>query len=482
MPMDTETMLRTMILNDYPDFDVIFDDPMFAFVFRTVNFDTQPSLIFCTVNRIFDGDLTIEKVDLRHAPCDEISKNPTQGLFDQLQTIKGLLLPGTSPLRFSEISRELLVAKSNFMSDELHGQTPDILKVFTHFDIRFIDSFAIRNFQTLVGELSKFVFSNSLVKTYATDASGRKVISRFSDLSIKSLWVADDDFILVLHLPVSSSKRMGEQFVVNRKASYNSDQGQMIFRTWNEMFSDVSGAKCKNAGVVFVIIDDTIRFMYHRNINAPFSFFNQGPTEPVIWYDPKCAVMGKYRSTKIKMTLYCFHQPFISDGMNLRKMVKATVEAVDPQELILHTRTILYFCTAAIHLKNNCNLCKHMNDEFHANPDMFQLRELGEMFRIWTGYISGQHEAQLSKAKFIHHRSAIYSYTLHPVLCQGQGKNREISWQFADDENRLYVYDSCTHEDDILDGDLPGNGMDLRTAGNFDPAPKRLLRIDTALL
>lgn len=481
MSLDSETMLKTMVFNNYRDFCVVFEDPMFAFVFRTVNFNTQPSLIFCTVNRIFAGDLTIEKVDLKQSPCDEISRDPTQGLLEQLQTIKGLLLPETSPLRFSEICRELLVAKSNFMSDQAHDDNPDFCNVFTNFDVRYIDSFAIRNFQTLVGELSRFVFSNSLVKTYTTDDTGRKVISRFSDLGIKSLWVADDDFILVLHLPVSASKNMGDQFVVNRMASNYSDQGQLIFRTWNEMFADVSGAKCKNAGVVFLIIDDTIRFMYHRNLNAPFNIFKQGPSEPVIWYNSKRAVMGNYRLSKIEMTLKCFHQPFISDGINLRRMVKATVEGVDPQESILHTRTILYFCTAAIHLKNNYNLCQRMNYELHANPDMFQLCELDQMFRIWTGYICGQHQVQSSYKKFIHHRSAIYSFRLHGVLCLGLSKDREISWQFSDTRNRLSVSDSREHDEEILNEDLPGNALDLR-AGIFDPAPKRLLRIDTGLL
>ena len=161
-------------------------------------------------------------------------------------------------------------------------------------------------------------------------------------------------------------------------------------------------------------------------------------------------------------------------------MVETTVKAVDPLELKLNTRTILYLCTATIHLKNRYNLCLHMHSDFFALIRMFKLEYLDAMLENWTGYISGQHSTAQANQKFKGSENMIFSYKLHRVAAGNAWRDREISWQFSyEPERRLSVYEwrYCN----LPKNDLPGGALDLRTR-DPTPLPDRLLRIDTGLL
>ncbi len=475
MPHDKETVIRSMVLRNYPDFDVVFMDPMFAFIFMPKSFDTEFSLIFCTNSRSQGKEVSIEKVRLDYMASVKYLTTPTQSLFEQLQTIKGMLRTETTALQFSEISRELIVAKSNFKFGQILGKDGENANlknsnIIESFDIRCLNLFTEKSFRRLVGTLTNFITSTTDSVTWIKDSGfDRHILSRAHRCKPIFLWIRDDDFIIVIKMPSSGDNLLGDgsDFENEDIAPFESSELEWQAQTWNDMFGSIQGARCENAGIVFLISGDRIRYICARNVNMFDSYWASGhPELPVIWCKPDADLRFCWHETKVQQTTRKLNAPYLPNGSRIRDMVEDTTHYIDTDRLKSHPKLLIYICLSVMLTKDFYNRKSLLNSCFYCERNMFQSDGWLTLLRSWTAYILGQSESHAFKEKYKGSINSIFCFNVHNVEINGTPTARQISWQFNPIRFELEVFDSVKQGTKLQNKDTPGTRIDLRAEMN----------------
>lgn len=483
MIVDKETVIRSMVLREYPEYDMIFDDPMFAFIFLPRTFDSEHSVIFCTAYRSQGREVSIEKVHLDFIESIKYLSTPTQSLFDQLKTIKGFLKEETTALQFSQISRELVVARSEFMYRNVNSGSKTVSTPMKNFELIDARLFKESTFQLLVGSLTDFITSTSSAETWLKDNTTTQVLSRSQEFPLLTwLWVFDDENIIVLLMPNPEKNQIEAQYCTNGGEGHRFNERNMYTKTWNEMFASIPGVQCKNAGVIFFICGNMIRHICARNINMYNSNWTTGGNQPVIWCNPSESLHRTWREAKISHWIESLEQPYIADGHRLREVVKETALSVDHALLKTRPRLVLYLCLSILVMKSSYNSYHHMEQSFYCERTMIKRERLKFMLGKWTAYIAGQDYMSLPgsvKERYEDTEHSIIDVQMKNVGLQGSMRERYISWQFIPEKSTLSVFDTENIWPDLPEEDSPGNYIDLRAEPSQDSITKLLLRINT---
>lgn len=473
-----------VVKTKYPDFDQVFDDnPMFALVLHAKTFNTTPSIVFCE----FTGrrGIKIEKVDLPFLPA-ACGFTPTELLKQQLDTIKGLVRPETDALQFSAISRELVKARSNYKHDkEKELGRYDRNACFDSFDIIHLDAWAKSDFKEIVSDLAQIVLSERWVncKLYNDDSKKVITISGYNDMLI---WVKDDESILALIMPEHTFLPIGDRFTFDRERL--SDESRLMkLLTWNEMFESVDDVAVRDAGVVFLVLDDMIRYVYFRNINADRRRW-EGVERPVTVMMPD-DMYRTYNTFTRKISVLVVHSPFIANGMRLRELVSCISGSVERQYMPTNIKLILCLVLSALCHKNEYNFSYNnkVNYTMSIWKDWFVPEKLLDLISMWTAYISGQELCSFQKVKFNNSEFSIYEVKMHDRVnfIKGTKVERHAYWQFIPQKGEVTVFEDTAFNGDstLLDfNDHPGNCIDLRARSTDETWSNLLMRINTLAL
>ena len=472
-----------MVSSHYPDFNVVFEDPMYSLIFRTRDYNTSTRLIFCeeSIRRSFDVQVVTLNFKLNDSEYSQ-----EEFLLRQLNTIKSFLKDETTAIQFSTVCRELLFSKSKYLYDIEHEQDQDICNTFKSFELRYPYIWNEISFIQLVNILCKFVISDDLVVAKIKQGDENQILTTTMTSDFSLLWVKDDGSIMVLVMPMQSSDPDTQYSVDLSGSYYECKVNTMITKTWTEMFSSIPQAECKNAGVVFFIKNNTIRYIYHRNVNAFDSDWNQKSDQPVLCCAVDSAMSEKtckyWRQSRIETRIKKVH---ISDGYNLNYLMETIANSIDRDLLVPHPRLILYLFLSVVILKYRYSFCKDFASKFFSVSKMFKPEKLHRMLEVWTCFIAGQEiKYGMKMERLINSKYRIYEIELHDVV-QGDLKRvkRLVSWQFIPEEENLHVYDSFRpHENGyaLFPIDDIGNPYDIRSKVN-GKISDFLLRIDTRL-
>ncbi len=421
---------------------------------------------------------------------------PTQSLFEQLQTIKGMLRTETTALQFSEISRELIVAKSDFKfrralrrdHGDHHNKCVFVSKEMESFDIRCLNLFIEKNFRRLVGTLTDFITSTTDAVTWVNEVwNDCQVLSKSPECKPVLLWIRDDDFIIIIKMPsLNNSLQDDGSDSENEDTQFGFSGSKWQARTWNDMFGSIEGTRCENAGVVFLICDDRIRYICARNVNMFDSDWRSGHrTLPVIWCKPGADLQFCWHEAKTCQRIRKLKAPYLPDGNRIRDMVEDTVFYIDQDRLKTHPKLLIYMCLCVILTKDSYNRSNLLDTCFYCERNMFELDGWKPLLRSWTAYILGQYESNNYKEKYKDSQNSIFCFNVHKVEINGVSRARQISWQFIPETSRLEGFDSLRQPTKLHKNDLPGNRVDLRAGGvtehyNKDNCRSLSLGIDTA--
>jgi hypothetical protein len=486
MPFDKETAVRSMVLNNFPEFDVKFTDPMFALIFLSRSFDKERSLVFSLDSRSVFEYVGIEKVTLRHIESMRYLITPTQSLSDQLYTIQAMLRPETTALQFSEISSALITAKSNFYHSGAFAADDASSGIAEKgLEIRCYDLFVEKNFQRLVGQLTDFIASSAGTQTWIKDGTETQILSQPPCHRHLFLWVFDDDYIIAIRMPEREDNFMENQYRVNAgieggRGYLSAINNCMLTKTWNRVFESIPLAKCKNAGVVFFVQGDMIRYICARNVNIFNSDWERGMKGTVIWCDN---AGSSWHETKIAPVIECINKPYIADGTRLRDMVQIIADSVDPSLMKTRRKLVVYLGLSVILLKNIYNLQNYFDYKLYCESCMFKHARLMDVLKNWTLYISGQETLRRSRERYRGMKYGVFEMSLNKVIEEDGNTlgDRFVSWQFVPERCMLSAFDSIKASDSLPLNDQPGNYIDLRAGRpTIDTRlSELLLRIDT---
>jgi hypothetical protein len=498
MDAQKSTEVRFMVFKEHPDFNILFEDPMFALIFRSNTYNSYTRLIFC--EETIQKCLAIQMIHLDFIP--DITLSPVELLLNQLNKIKSWVCSETTTaLQFSAVCRELLCSKSRHLYDCIHEKDESIAHRFKSFEFRYHhDMWVETNFCALVATLSKFVLSNDSVVAKIKHGDETQVLAnKIPNVHPNLLWVKDDGSIMVLTMPDNNNNNADTQYSVDSSSSSSGcgksydecRENSMFTKTWSQMFGSIPGADCSDAGVVFFIKNDVIRYIYHRNVNAFDSNWKQCNSEPVYCCTVKSCMSDNLRGywhqssieTRIKKT-------HISNGYNLRYMIETIADSVDREMLVPCPRLILYIFLSVIILKYRYSFCNHFGSRFYATVEMFKPDKLKRMLEVWTCFIAGQEIAY--RTNTVRHmsdtRHRVHEIELNDVVRGGDKAKRLVSWQFIPEDEDLHVFDTFRPYENgyaLLSGDKVGNPYDLRTRLVESSSTKTsdlLLRIDTFLI
>jgi hypothetical protein len=474
---------KAMVKTKYPDFDQVFDDdPMFALVFRSKSFDTTPSIVFCEFTQ--RRGIKIEKVALPFLPaaCDF---TPTELLKQQLDAIKCLLRPETDALQFSAISRELVKARSSFKHEKQNKIPMELCNGSFHsFDILHVDAWAKSDFKEIVSDLAQIVFSELWVDCKLFQKSQTKVITitSYNDMLV---WVKDDESILALIMPERFFLDVEERFTFD-KCWWQDDSRTMKLLTWNEMFDCTEDVRVNDAGVVFLILDDMIRYVYYRNINAdPDGWKNQKRNVIVCMPDD---LYQRYFTFARQINMMYVRPPYIANGTRLRELVRRISHSVDRQLLPTNIKLILCVVLDALFHKNKYNLDYGNKIDHNMNmcKEWFDPDKLRDLISAWTAFVSGQESCTFKNEKFSGSAFSIYEVRMHDrvMIEEKTVIKRSAYWQFIPQKEMVSVFEAHptykgTHTT-LAPEDMPGNCFDLRAQSTTKETCSRLLmRINT---
>jgi hypothetical protein len=378
------------------------------------------------------------------------------------------------------------------MFDYEHEGDLSMAHVFKSFEIRYPDIWAETNFLALVGTLSRFVMSSDDVVAKIKHGDDTQVMTNKLNDGATILWVKDDGGILVLTMPLQS-RDVDTQYTVDDQECRESS---MITKTWTQMFGSIPGAVCREAGVVFFIQNDTIRYIYHRNVNSFDSSWITQRDQPVLCA-PSNTTTGmnnnnnNYNNNVCKYwhesrTEIVWKKVHISNGYNLRYMIETIADSVDSALLVPCPRLILYLFLSTIILKYRYSFCNHFSSKLYAYPEMIKPEKLQRLLEVWSCFIAGQ-EIRYCKNTERHadNKYRVYEIELNKVMRGGDKVTRLVSWQFIPEDTELHVFDTFRPYENgyaLLPGDEKGNPYELRTRFLLsDFLSDVLLRIDTFL-
>lgn len=487
---DASSTLQYMVWKEHPDFNVIFEDPMFALIFRTRSFNKHMSLVFC--EETLRNTLTTQVIHLKFTLCGTLL-SPEDFLLRQLNVIKSWVSgETTTALQFSAVCRELLNAKSNRMFDCEFEKEESIAHTFKSFEFRYPEIWVETDFRALVETLSRFVMSSDLVTAKVKHGEDTQIMTNMPTYYATLLWVKDDGGVMVLIMPeqLSSDADSHYCYTVDSYNERSRETSSMITKTWKQMFGAVPGAVCEEAGVVFFIKNDTIRYIYHRNVNAFDSSWVKQKEQPVFCTPQSNTGMGIVRTYwHESRTEMVYRKVRISDGYNLRCVIETIADSVDSALLISCPRLILYLLLSAVILKYRYSFCSHFASKFFAYAEMFKPEMLHRLLEVWSCFVAGQEIRYcMFTERHADNKYRIYEVELNNVVRGTRGGgcdkvNRLVSWQFIPEENELHVFDTFRPYEngyELLPGDKMGNPYELRTRmGDF--ISDVLLRIDTVL-
>jgi len=326
-----------------------------------------------------------------------------------------------------------------------------------------------------VGTLANFITSASdgitWVKRdgiYSSKKEPPKIFSKPAEDKgyLVLLWVRDDDYIIVIKMPKQKNNHPGSEFLAEDEES--TAARDMEIKTWNEMFGSIQSAQCHNAGVIFLILNDRIRYVCARNVNMFDSDWTTGENHlPVIWCEPDADLQYVWRETKICHKIRRLEEPYIADGNGLRDMVEDTAENLADGWKPEHPKLLIYLCLSVFFMKNWYNHRRRVDFRFFCERCMFEGNDgMIRAMRAWTAYILGQNKSYQYKEKYKGSEDSIICFDVHKVLVRGILRPRQISWQFIPGKPWVEVIDSLRGllPADLPKEDMPGNRTDLRSS------------------